>query len=74
MNVRRLALDLLLGLVVLLALAVPLAQLGAAAHVAAVESGLASRYTPVCNVEGTLCTIKSGDAAGQAFGRLLPGH
>ena len=74
MNVRRLALDLLLGLVALLALALPLAQLGAAAHVAAVERGLAKRYASVCNVEGTLCTIKSGQAASQAFGRLLPGQ
>lgn len=73
MKIHRLTLDLLLGLLALLALAVPLTQLGAAAHVAATESNLARRYIQVCNAEGTLCTIKTGEAASQVFGRLLPG-
>lgn len=74
MQIRRFALDLLLGLVALLALVVPCAQLGAAAYMAATESDLSRRHKQVCNVEGNLCSITSGRAAHQEFGRLLPGH
>lgn len=74
MKTRRFALDLLLGLMALLALVVPCVQLGAAAHMAATDNSLAQRYLQVCNTEGTLCTIKTGEAASRVFGRLLPGN
>ncbi len=70
----RFAFDLLIGIVTLVTLAVPIAQLAAAAHIAATESRLAQRYTEVCNVEGNLCATKSGRDASQIFGRLLPGN
>jgi hypothetical protein len=38
------------------------------------ERRLASRFQQVCNVEGTLCVIATGQAASTPFGRLLPGH
>ena len=74
MKSRRFLLDALIAVVALLALAVPLAQLGTAAHVEATQAQLKARFTEVCNVEGNLCTVKAGASAGMPFSRLLPGH
>jgi hypothetical protein len=71
---RRFLLDVLIAVASLMALSVPMVQLGAAAHVEATQMQLKARFTEVCNVEGNLCTVKAGALAGMPFGRLLPGH
>jgi hypothetical protein len=74
MNHPRVILDLILVLLALVAFLVPAAQIAAEGHMSSTERRLASRFQQVCNVEGTLCVIATGQAASTPFGRLLPGH